>query len=585
MGIAFAAAANARKRQQIGSPLEHAFQNDAIETWPVISSAWLEAAIPRLSEAECELLLRHKLMPFAWGDQQTLYAVGDDQALAFAQERGLSICGRILPEDYRRLLRRHFAPLLVRQATFGLLRRRPWASARHRLSPWQSVFSATMALLSVALIMIGDAEILMVMVQCLACLFFLIVVLLRGLCTMPPPQVGRSRALALYDDELPIYTVLVPLFRETSVLAQLTASLGELDYPSEKLDIKIILEADDRAMREAVASIDLPPHFDVVIVPRGKPQTKPRALNYAMHFARGSLVTIFDGEDIPQSNQLRLAASEFARLPHRVACLQAALDLYNPAENWLTRQFAAEYAGLFHVILPALSAYHLPLPLGGTSNHFRVKALRGVGGWDPFNVTEDADLGIRLSRHGYATGTLKSATFEEAPSHLSVWAKQRRRWLKGFLQTWLVHNRNPMRLLRDLGPAGFATAQVMTIGIFASALLHPLLLVLTLWKLQPSQLPTSAAGFLLSGLGVAVLVMGYATAMLTCRQGLKHIGASGWTFTLLTIPVYWLIMSFAAWMALWDFFVAPFHWHKTSHGLSRFTQTSRPARRGFTSRQ
>lgn len=585
MGFAFAAGAYAQKRQQIGLPLEHDFQNHAIETWPAISWAWLEAAAPQLSDAECEVLLRHKLMPIAWGHEQTLYAVYDDHSLAYAQERGLAISGRILPQHYNRLLHVFFAPALLRRATYGLLRHSPWASARHRLSPAQTVLAVAAMLLASGVIMMGDVTILMLMVQCLAGLFFLFVVLLRGLCTLPPPQARRRLPVALSDDELPTYTVLVPLFRETSVLAQLMASLEQLDYPPEKLDIKIILEANDRAMREAVASIGLPSHFDVVVVPKGKPQTKPRALNYAMHFARGTLATIFDGEDIPQPNQLRLAAAEFAHLPDHVACLQAALELYNPAENWLTRQFAAEYAGLFHVILPALSAYHLPLPLGGTSNHFRVEALRAVGGWDPFNVTEDADLGIRLSRCGYATGTLESATFEEAPSHLKVWARQRRRWLKGFLQTWLVHNRNPMQLLRDLGPVGFVTAQVMTIGIFASTLLHPLLLALTLWQLQPSQLPTTAAGFLLSGLGVAVLFMGYATAMITCRQGLKHIGASGWTFTLLTIPVYWLIMSFAAWMALWDFLVAPFHWHKTSHGLSRFSETIHPARRGSISRR
>jgi glycosyltransferase XagB len=281
---------------------------------------------------------------------------------------------------------------------------------------------------------------------------------------------------------------------------------------------------------------------------------------------------------------LRRAAAEFAVSSRDLACLQAALDLYNPTENWLTRQFASEYAGLFHVVLPGLAAYRLPLLLGGTSNHFRAEALEEIGGWDPFNVTEDADLGIRLSRHGYDTDVLDSSTFEEAPTTFSVWLKQRRRWLKGFLQTWLVHSRNPWRLLRETGLVGCVTIQVMTLGIFLSSLLHPLLLLLAVWQFLPAQLPVSDLGKLLSGTGLAILVVGYVTAILSSRQGLRRVGAMGWTTTLASIPLYWLLMSLAAWLALWDFIVAPFHWHKTRHGLTRFSQTNEPEQPGLISR-
>ena len=235
-----------------------------------------------------------------------------------------------------------------------------------------------------------------------------------------------------------------------------------------------------------MARLPLPPQFEIIVVPAGRPQTKPRALNYALPFCRGELLTIYDAEDIPEPDQLRKAARRFAAAAPELACLQAQLTFFNPNENWLTRQFTAEYAMLFGRLLPVLADHRLPLPLGGTSNHFRTAVLRAVGGWDPFNVTEDADLGLRLARHGYDTGTLDSLTYEEANTRLPNWMRQRARWLKGFLATWLVHMRDPARLMREVGPAGFWVAQAVTIGVFASALLHPLCLVATLVLLSPS---------------------------------------------------------------------------------------------------
>jgi glycosyltransferase XagB len=366
--------------------------------------------------------------------------------------------------------------------------------------------------------------------------------------------------------------VLVPLFGETKVLGKLVRALSALSYPRSKLDIKIILEEGDHAMHVAIGALQLPEHFDVIIVPAGKPQTKPRALNYAVQFARGTLVTIYDGEDIPEPSQLKLAAAQFARADDDVACLQAALDFFNPSENWLTRHFTTEYAALFRVILPALAAYGLPLPLGGTSNHFRLSALEAAGYWDAFNVTEDADLGIRLARMGYKTGILHSTTLEEANTELGNWVKQRRRWLKGFLQTWLVHNRDPILLARETGLYGFLAIQTMTLGVFASALLHPLLLAVALWNFLPdnvAEMTSTLTGSAISGLSLAVLLAGYASAITTSGKGLKRIGTVGWSSILVTIPLYWMLGSVAAWMALWDFIVAPSHWHKTQHGLTR----------------
>ena len=372
------------------------------------------------------------------------------------------------------------------------------------------------------------------------------------------------------DADLPVYSVLVPLFREVSVLGQLTGALRRLRYPTDKLDIKLILEEEDMLMQRAVAGLRLDPWVEVIVVPAGLPQTKPRALNFALQFCRGGLVTIYDAEDIPERDQLRKAARRFAAAPPELACLQAKLTFYNPDENWLTRQFTAEYATLFGVLLEVLANHRLPLPLGGTSNHFRMDVLRSVGAWDPYNVTEDADLGLRLARLGYDTEMLDSLTYEEPNTRLGNWMRQRARWLKGFLMTWFVHMREPLVFMRDLGPSGFWAAQALTLGIFASALLHPLCMVATLvcYILYP-EVPKGAglAVLMLAGLNFLVLVAGYAISITLTRRALQAQGRANWV-TLATMPVYWVLMSAAAWLALWQFITRPFHWNKTEHGLS-----------------
>ena len=331
-------------------------------------------------------------------------------------------------------------------------------------------------------------------------------------------------------------------------------------------------------MQRAIAGIRLPPHFDVIVVPAGRPQTKPRALNYALPFCRGSLLTIFDAEDIPEPDQLRRAADAFAAAPHEMACLQAQLVFYNPNENWLARQFTIEYATLFGILLPVLANHRLPLLLGGTSNHFRIDILREVGGWDPHNVTEDADLGLRLARHGYDTGTLDSRTYEEANVKLTNWIRQRARWLKGFLATWLVHVREPRRFFKDLGPSGFWVAQAMTLGVFASALLHPACMAATLVLYFTAPPLTDGAGLALlglAGLNLLILMAGYGVAAVIGARALRRRGIAGWIGPLASMPVYWLLMSIAAWYALWQFAIAPFHWNKTEHGLSHVQRRRR----------
>jgi glycosyltransferase XagB len=535
---------------------------DHVAQWRTVPDAWLEDAAPRLTHEDLDAVLRHKIVPYCWIPGQTVYGVVDDQAALEARQRHLHVVGRVKVESYRAFVSQFFAPRLLSHAVLSLALQKPWASARRRLTAPQvgaGLFFLTTLCLS---FMIVPAALLFHTIMLVASAGFLLIMGLRLICLLTARPQRTKTVRLLRNDWLPVYTVLVPVFRETAVLTQLVDALLSLDYPQHKLDIKIILEECDMPMRRAVDALKLPSHFDVIIVPRGKPQTKPRALNYALLSARGSLVTIFDAEDMPDPTQLRLAATQFAQADDDVACLQAALDFHNHNQNWLTQQFAAEYAGLFHVILPALAKIGLPMPLGGTSNHFRMSCITEVGGWDPFNVTEDADLGIRFARLGYRTGVINSATLEEANCELGNWMKQRRRWLKGFLQTWLVHNRNPILLFRETGARGFWAIQAMTLGVISSALLHPIFLVVTLYECWVAGISAFSAGCL------TMLIIGYAIASATNTIGLRTLNVKTSFVMHVTLPAYWLLLSAAGWMAVFDFIHAPFHWHKTKHGLA-----------------
>ena len=299
----------------------------------------------------------------------------------------------------------------------------------------------------------------------------------------------------------------------------------------------------------------------------------------ALAFARGELLTIYDSEDVPEPRQLRDAAAIFAGSDSRLACLQAVLTFYNPNENWMTRQFTAEYAALFNVVLPFLAKAGLPLPLGGTSNHFRMTALRAAGAWDPYNVTEDADLGYRFARLGYETGAFASRTFEEANTRFWNWLRQRQRWLKGFLHTWLVLMRQPVILFRQVGLVRFVVIQCLTLGVFATALLYPFLIADALWLIGHTALAASLRGpvsALIAGFSAASFLLGYCTSMACAARGLRDLGYFRWYATLAAMPLYWLLMTPAAWLALWDFLVRPHHWHKTEHGLSSLLRPAAP---------
>lgn len=325
--------------------------------------------------------------------------------------------------------------------------------------------------------------------------------------------------------------------------------------------------------------IVLPDTFEVLVVPEAPPQTKPKALNYGLQFARGDLVAIYDAEDVPARGQLRLAAETFAASHSGIMCLQARLAFYNAGENWLTRQVAIEYAVLYELMLPVLARLRMPLPLGGTSNHFRIHALRRLGAWDPHNVTEDADLGIRLARFGWRAGVIASTTGEEAACLWGVWLKQRARWLKGWMQVGLVHLRSPLRTWRELGPAGSLVALVLMVGMTVSALTHPLFLALFIWSVAAGGLFAPEPDWLaatVGGLSLAVLAAGYGINMLAgwvaIGRRYREPTRRRIAWSLLGIPAYWILIWLGACLALWQLLRRPFYWNKTEHGLSRWRE-------------
>lgn len=409
-------------------------------------------------------------------------------------------------------------------------------------------------------------------------------VLLRLAALLEPAatDLWRDHRWQIDDSRLPVYTVAVPLFGEEAVLDQSIAALSALDYPPAKLDIRILVEEVDWGMRRAIAARSLPPFMQVVIVPRGGPQTKPRALNLALAEARGSLFTIFDAEDVPDPRQLRLAAARFLRSDEDLVCLQAHLVIDNTEDGWLAGCFALEYAGLFDVFNPGLLRCGLPIMLGGTSNHFRTEALRRVGGWDPWNVTEDADIGFRLMRAGARMADLPSYTLEEAPHRPHAWLKQRTRWLKGYLQTLISHLLQPRRLLREAGFTATATFLVLTLGTLLGTLGYPFFIVATVaaWIDGALFSPGDPLALLLSSLALGLTGTGLCALFLVPALGAWRRGAPGLWRHLPRLPIYYLMVSLAAWLALHEYLDRRFAWNKTAHGLartSRYRGAVRPA--------
>ena len=552
---------------ELGGQLDASLPGDGLLSY--LPPRLLQLLVAKLSGSDIQTALQHGLVPVAWLPYQVYYA----QCEGYPPQTGIRLVAKIRRAEFDSAIQQIFSRRLARAAAFGLARALPQFSARRRLTWAQGAWALLALAMMIAVFILLPTTVLHHVLGSSFLLFFGAMVWLRVL-ALNEPQIKHEADAENDDSKLPIYSVLVPMFRETSVLPQLLVALNSMNYPASKLDIKLILEESDIAMQRAVSAMTLLGHFQVLVVPSGRPQTKPRALNYALNFARGSLVTIFDAEDIPEPMQLRVAAKAFAKLPEHVACLQAELSYYNANENWLTRQFTIEYATLFKLVLPALAANKLPLPLGGTSNHFRKQLLQDVGGWDPHNVTEDADLGFRLARLGYQTDVLQSTTFEEANTKLGNWLHQRARWFKGFLQTWLVHMRDPLRLIDEIGLSGFLTLQAAVLGVVFSAAFYPIFLINSLYKIGVTLVwPDTFAGnwaLLPEALYIGLFIAGYSVMIFSAAEALRRKRLHSISSALWSMPIYWLLASVAAWLAIWQLIFNPFHWNKTRHGLSRF---------------
>jgi cellulose synthase/poly-beta-1,6-N-acetylglucosamine synthase-like glycosyltransferase len=380
-----------------------------------------------------------------------------------------------------------------------------------------------------------------------------------------------SQVSSLKNQELPRYTIFCPLYKEAHVLPQFVSAIQKMDYPKDKLQVMLLLEQDDKTTIRHAEAMNLPSYFEIVVVPDTLPKTKPKACNYGLLEATGEFSVIYDAEDVPDPLQLKKAVLAFKQSDNTVACVQAKLNFYNPEQNLLTRLFTAEYSLWFNLILPGLQSLGVPIPLGGTSNHFRTPHLRLLYGWDAFNVTEDCDLGLRLFSKGYKTLIIDSVTYEEANSQWMNWLNQRTRWLKGYMQTYLVHMRQAVQLFKAKKFTLLAGIQMVVGGKILALLINPFMWILsiayfsfrsTLGPFIESLFPASIFYF-----AVAAFVMGnflYMYYFMLAATKTKRYSLVKYTFFM---PLYWLMISIAAWKALVNLVFKPHYWFKTQHGL------------------
>lgn len=479
---------------------------------------------------------------------------------------GVDIC-ITSPVDIRRSIEQHFASALTEESCHRLRRVMPEHSAHKRLSNLQVWLFLTFAsFLSTSFYLhTYQAAAFTLLIAHLLYLLTLSFKSIVFLCGLRPPKY-QPPLLPIDEKDLPIFSLLIPLYKESTVLPKLLNALSSLEYPPQKLDIKLVLEADDVETYEAAIALKPGYHFDIIRVPPSQPRTKPKACNYALAFATGDIISIFDAEDIPDADQLRKVAELYDAAPMSVTTVQAKLRYYNADQNLLTRFFDIEYAILFKHLLTGLERLHIPIPLGGTSNHINAERFMEMGHWDPFNVTEDADLGLRFAASGFSTRMVDSTTMEESPSNVFAWMRQRSRWMKGHIQTWLVHNRHPGKLIRTLGVHGYLGFNLFLGLPYILYLTTPFILLLTyLWGQHgmfqdtlPSSLTTlMQANFLL------FLATHWLQAWWTYRSEPKTPLA--W-LAIALFPTYWLLHIITSFKALWQLVFRPFYWEKTEHG-------------------
>ena len=470
----------------------------------------------------------------------------------------LSAIAAVPPREQERLLAEHGEAVADHMANH-FSRRAPHLAARSGFARWQRAAGVAAALGVVALLVIAPLVLLIVLAGAITLITAAQVVIAFAARWRRPPAAAGGAA-AVPDAELPAYTILVPAYQEQEVIGGMVRCLENLDYPRDRLEALILVERRDAATKQAIAEADPAAFIRVVEIPPGAPQTKPRSCNAGLLLAKGDLIVIYDAEDRPDPGQLRVVAAQFAAADDTLACVQAKLMVANAARSFITRQFALEYCLRYELTLPGLARLGLPIPLGGTSNHFRTQVLRELGGWDAWNVTEDADLGMRCTALGYRVEVANSVTYGEMPHRIGAWTKQRTRWLKGFMLTALVHTRNPARTWRTFGRAGTATMLTFMAGTPLLYLAQPI--VLAIWisgykGLIAQHLP---AGAIVPEVQLAVFIAWTALVVAAAR---RHKLASAVFAPLL--PAYWAMHWTASWRGLYQLIRAPFLWEKTPH--------------------
>lgn len=387
--------------------------------------------------------------------------------------------------------------------------------------------------------------------------------------------VTKDEVKALENSSLPVYTILLPVYKEDKLIRKLIWNLRSLDYPRGKLDVKLLIEEDDDKTLNAVRNLDFPANFETIVVPYHLPKTKPKACNYGLFFCKGRYLTIYDAEDVPDSDQLKKVVCLFRKLPKDYIVLQGALNYFNKNENLLTRMFTLEYSYWFDYMLPGLQSLDVPIPLGGTSNHFKLDKLLELGGWDPFNVTEDADLGVRVFEKRYKVGVVNSTTFEEANNDFFNWIRQRSRWIKGYMQTTLVHMRNPIRLVEKIGWRGFFGFNFFVSLTPITFLIYPVLLSFFLIYLI-FDLKNVRVLFPDWILYVSIFNFVAGNALMIYINMLAVFKRRYYELILFALfnPIYWIMHSISAYKGLWQLIYNPFFWEKTNHGLTKVSHSA-----------
>jgi cellulose synthase/poly-beta-1,6-N-acetylglucosamine synthase-like glycosyltransferase len=469
-----------------------------------------------------------------------------------------------------------FADTMSHRAVYELAEQNPEISAQTVFAPAQVIFACVLFTLLMLGLAVSPFATLIAVNAAMGIFYFGdflfkgVLLYVGGARSTDKDEAVAIGARLLSDDALPIFTVLVPMFREPGSLPALAQSLRQLDYPLGKLDIKLVLEAGDHETIEVARTLGLEGVFEVIRVPLSHPQTKSKACNFALQFARGEFLVVYDAEDRPEPDQLRKVVAMFRQSSANTACVRCRLNYFNADESWLTRLFTLDYALWFDQILPGLERLNVPIPLGGTSNHFKIEVLRELHAWDPFNVTEEADLGIRLTQKGYRVGVVDSTTFEEATCHAGNWVRQRSRWMQGYMQTFLVHTRRPLQLLRTIGPLGLLGFIYFICSPVVSALFNPVLWLLCLvWLVAvtsgfdpvlPQLLLLLSLFNLLAANGAFIFLL----ILAPIRRGWLGLIPYG-----LTVVGYWVLISIAAYKGLWQLLHNPFYWERTRHGVSK----------------